>query len=282
MKLVRFGPPGMERPGILDGDGQIRDLSGHVSDLSGETLTDEGLGKLRALNITSLPAIDRPVRLGPCVPRPCNFIGIGKNYAKHAAETGSEPPKEPLLFNKSPGSTAGPNDVLILPPQAKKADWEAELAVVIGVPARFVSEAEAFLHIAGYCTCTDVSVRAHQLESTGQYVKGKSHDGFGPIGPWLVTRDDVPDPQSLHVFMDLNGIRMQDGNTHDMIFGVPQLISYISRFMTLQTGDIITTGTPDGVGLGQNPQRFLRDGDHVEIGVEKLGTQSYDVAQPSA
>lgn len=280
MKLVRFGPVGMERPGMLDNEGNVRDLSGHVSDLSGDALLDEGLGRLRALNPSLLPLAPGPVRYGPCVPFPSNFLGIGKNYAKHAAETGSEPPKEPLLFNKSPRCMAGAYDTLVLPPNATKADWEAELAVVIGTPARFITRDEALSHVAGYCVCMDVSERVHQKDRAGQFVKGKSHDGFGPIGPWLVTRDEIADPQSLHVFMDLNGTRMQDGNTADMIHGVAEIISYVSQFMTLHTGDVITTGTPDGVGLGQNPPRYLQHGDRVELGLQKLGTQSYDVAQP--
>jgi 2-keto-4-pentenoate hydratase/2-oxohepta-3-ene-1,7-dioic acid hydratase in catechol pathway len=273
VKLFRHGERGAERPGAIAPDGSFRDLSGHVPDIAGAVLLPEGLDRLRGLDPFTLPEIAAPFRYGPCVGRVGKFLCIGLNYADHAAETGATPPPEPVLFMKATSAIAGAYDDLQIPRGSSKTDWEVELGVVIGRPARYVEEADALAHVAGYCVVHDVSERAFQLERHGQWVKGKSHDSFGPIGPWLVTADAVPDPQSLDLWLEVDGHRFQTGNTRTMIFGVAHLVAYISRFMTLETGDIISTGTPPGVGLGQDPPCYLRPGQEVRLGIAGLGEQ---------
>lgn len=275
MKLVRFGNEGAERPGIIDDEGQLRDISSHLREIDGAALV--GWEALAGLDATDFPLVEGAVRLGAPLVRPGKFIGIGLNYSDHAEEAGMPIPKEPIVFMKASSSIAGPNDPLALPQGAEKTDWEVELGVVIGRTAKNVPEAEALSHVAGYVVVNDISERAWQLEHGGQWVKGKSHDGFGPVGPWLVTADEVADPQDLDLWLKLNGEVMQSGNTGRMIFPVAELVAYLSRFMTLEPGDIITTGTPPGVGMGRNPQRFLRPGDVMELGVAGLGTQRIEV-----
>lgn len=277
MKFLRFGQVGQESPGCLDADGRIRDLSGLVPDLAGDTLTIETLSRLADTDITALPLVDEGVRIGSCVGRPPNFHAIGLNYAKHARETGSPEPKEPIVFSKATSCLCGPHDPLTLPPGSVKTDWEVELGVVIGRTAEHVSEADALSCVAGYCTLNDISERSYQMERGGQWIKGKSAPGFGPVGPWLVTPDEVGDPQNLALSLSVNGAQQQGSSTSDMIFSVREIISYLSRFMRLLPGDIIATGTPEGVGLGQNPQRFLAAGDVVVAEVETLGAQRQDV-----
>lgn len=273
MKLFRFGENGAEKPGIMAADGSLRDLSGLVPDVAGGVLAPASLAALRSLDATVLPLVPSGARLGPCVGSVGKMVCVGKNYAEHARETGSAPPSEPILFMKATSALCGPNDDVIQPLGSTKLDWEIELGVVIGTLARNVREADAMAHVAGYCIVNDISERAFQLEGTGQFVKGKSADTFGPTGPWLVTADEIPDPQALRLTLDLNGTRMQDGTTADMIFGVRFLIAYISRFMTLQPGDIISTGTPSGVGLGMTPPLFLKPGDVMELAIDGLGAQ---------
>jgi 2-keto-4-pentenoate hydratase/2-oxohepta-3-ene-1,7-dioic acid hydratase in catechol pathway len=263
----------MERPGMLDAGGVIRDLSGVVGDITGDTLSDESFARLRGLNPVLLPEVPAGTRIGPCVGRVGKFICIGLNYSDHAAETGSKVPKEPIIFMKATSAICGPDDPVYIPRNSEKTDWEVELAFVIGRRAKYVAEADAMSHVAGYCVANDVSERAFQVERSGQWTKGKSADHFGPIGPWLVTRDEVKDPQSLGLWLDLNGERRQDGSTATMVYGVAFLVSYLSQFMTLEPGDVISTGTPPGVGMGMNPPRFLRPGDVLELGVEGLGRQ---------
>ena len=259
---------------MLDATGHVRDLSGLVSDLSGETLYAESLDRLRALDPAILPRIDEDVRLGPCVAGVGKFICIGLNYSDHAAESGMAVPAEPILFMKATSAICGPNDGILIPRGSRKTDWEVELGVVIGKPARYVSEADALAHVAGYCVVNDLSERAFQLEGTGQWVKGKSADTFGPIGPWLVTSDDVPDPQNLELWLEVDGRTYQRGTTKHMIFSVARLVSYISGFMSLHPGDIISTGTPPGIGMGQKPAPvYLRAGNEVRLGIEGLGEQ---------
>lgn len=277
MKLVRFGPSGSEKPGIVAADGSIRDLSSVVPDISGEVLSPAGLDRLRGIDPASLPAAPSGARLGPCVPMPYNFLAIGLNYADHAAETGAPIPKEPVLFNKAPTSISGPNDDIVLLKDSVKTDWEIELAFVIGTEAFNVPEDKALDYIAGYCLCNDVSERFWQTESTGQWVKGKSHPTYGPLGPWLVTTDEIPDPQNLAMQLDVNGTRRQSGSTKTMVFGVAELLSYSSRFMKLIPGDVVTTGTPPGVGLGMKPPLFLKAGDTVDLTIEGLGEQRQKV-----
>jgi len=277
MKLVRFGPRGRERPGVLDAEGGIRDLGGIVDDFVGEGIGLAAIDRIRALDATRLPLVGGEVRLGPPVGRVGNFIAIGLNFADHAAETGARIPFEPILFNKAPSCLSGPNDDIVLPPEALKGDWEAELAVVMGRPAYRVSETEALDYVAGYAICNDVSERAWQGEGTGQWVKGKSAPTFGPLGPWLVTADEVPDPQALEIALDRNGKRQQTGSTRTMIFSVAELISFISRRFALETGDVITTGTPPGVGHGMRPQQFLKPGDTLRITITGLGEQNQRV-----
>jgi 2-keto-4-pentenoate hydratase/2-oxohepta-3-ene-1,7-dioic acid hydratase in catechol pathway len=273
MKLLRVGAVGAEKPAMLDAAGQIRDLSGVIPDFTSDVLSDAGLAKLRALDPATLPVVSGTPRVGPCVPRPVNYVCIGLNYADHAAETGGKAPKEPIIFLKSLGAYQGPTDDVVRPRGSTKLDWEVELGVVIGKPAKYITEAEVFDHIAGYCVCNDVSEREFQIERSGTWDKGKGCDTFGPTGPWLVTRDEVPDPQSLKLWLDVDGTRRQDGTTANMIFNVVQLVSYVSQFMTLHPGDIIATGTPAGVGLGHKPPLFLEPGQTMIAGIEGLGEQ---------
>ena len=277
MKLLRYGPSGEERPGLLDGEGRIRDLSAVVPDISGKTLSRAGIEALRRLDPAALPLVVDPVRLGPCVAGVGNFIAVGLNYADHARESGLPIPDEPVLFNKAPSSISGPNDPIIVPPGSSKLDWEVEIAMVIGEAAYGVSEAHAPDVVAGYCVCHDVSERAFQNEHGGQWTKGKSSPGFGPLGPYLVTPDEIADAQDLALWLDVNGARMQTGSTATMIFGLHFLVSYVSRFMRLEPGDVITTGTPPGVGMGRRPPRYLQPGDSVELGIAGLGTQRQQV-----
>ncbi|MDD1500929.1 fumarylacetoacetate hydrolase family protein [Agrobacterium sp. CNPSo 3708] len=273
MKLLRYGPAGAEKPAIVAKDGTIRDLSGVIADFTGEVLSDAGLARLAAIELATLPQVSVE-RIGACVPRPGKFICVGLNYADHAKETGKAPPEEPILFMKATSAVVGPNDEVEIPRGSKKADWEVELGVVIGTRAKYVSEADALNHVAGYCVVNDVSERAFQSERGGQWTKGKSHDTFGPTGPWLVTRDEVADPQNLALWLDVDGVRRQTGNTNTMIFGVAHLVSYISQFMTLEPGDVIATGTPPGVGMGIKPEPvFLKPGQIMTLGIEGLGEQ---------
>jgi 2-keto-4-pentenoate hydratase/2-oxohepta-3-ene-1,7-dioic acid hydratase in catechol pathway len=273
MKLFRHGVPGAEFPGIVASDGSHRDLKGVITDFAGANLLSSGLQELRRIDPYSMPELPPGFRFGPCVGHVPKFICVGLNYADHAAETGATVPPEPVLFMKGVNAICGPNDDLEIPRGSTKTDWEVELGVVIGAPAKYVNEADALAHVAGYCVVHDVSERAFQMERQGQWVKGKSHDSFGPIGPYLVTPDEVPDPQSLDLWLEVDGHRYQQGNTRTMVYGVAYLVAYISQFMTLQTGDIISTGTPPGVGLGQTPPVFLRAGQQVRLGIEGLGEQ---------
>ncbi|MBV7396740.1 fumarylacetoacetate hydrolase family protein [Mameliella sediminis] len=273
MKLLRFGPDGAEKPGILDGEGVIRDLSGVVHDIAGDTLSAAGLAQIAATDLSQLPAVPAETRLGPCVAGTGKFICIGLNYADHAAESGLDVPPEPVMFMKATSAICGPNDPIIIPRGSEKTDWEVELAVIIGKRAKYVSEAEAMDYVAGYAVTNDVSERAFQIERSGQWTKGKSCDNYGQIGPWLVTRDEVADPQNLRMWLTVNGETKQDGSTATMVYGVAHLVSYLSQFMSLQPGDVISTGTPPGVGMGQTPQQYLRPGDVVELGIEGLGQQ---------
>lgn len=275
MKLVRYGAQGQERPGILDADGNVRDASSIVADWNGAAFASGALQ--RKIDPANLPSVSGPVRFGPCVGGTRNFVAVGLNYADHAAESGVKVPSEPVLFNKAPSCIVGANDDVLLPPGSVKTDWEVELAVVIGQHASYIDEKDAPKFIAGYCVCNDVSERAYQLENTGQWMKGKGCPTFGPLGPWLVTPEEVGDPQSLRVWLDVNGKRMQDGSTKTMVFQVNFLIAYISRFMALEPGDVITTGTVPGVGLGKKPPLYLKAGDTMELGIEKLGTQKQNV-----
>ena len=273
MKLVRFGPPGQEKPGLVDTDGTIRDLSGVVSDIDGTTLSRQSLDRLRAMDAKSLPAAPAGARIGPCVGNVRNFIAVGLNFADHAAETNSPIPAEPILFNKAPSCIVGPNDDIIIPRGSQKTDWEVELCIVIGERASYVGANEAMNYVAGFCICNDVSEREYQLERSGQWMKGKGCPTFGPIGPWLVTPDEIADVHSLSMWLDVNGEKMQRGSTKTMIFNVPKIVSYTSHFMILEPGDVITTGTPPGVGLGMKPPKFLKAGDVVTLGIEGLGEQ---------
>lgn len=273
MKLLRYGPAGQEKPGILDADGRIRDLSAHVADIDGAALTPEGLARIAAIDVAALPVVEGDPRIGACVGKVGKFLCIGLNYADHAAEAGMKLPPEPVLFMKATSCIVGPNDDVVLPRTAVKGDWEVELGVVIGRHAKYVTEDEALDHVAGYCTINDVSERSFQAERAGQWTKGKSCDTFGPIGPWVVTRDEVADPQDLKLWCHVNGKPMQNGSTNTMHFGVRHIVSYLSQFFTLEPGDVIATGTPPGVGLGMKPPVFLKAGDVMELGVEGLGTQ---------
>ncbi|RID91087.1 FAA hydrolase family protein [Gemmobacter lutimaris] len=271
MKLVRYGARGAEKPGMLDAAGRLRDLSAHVPDIAGQVLTD--LGRLAAIDPETLPLVEGNPRLGACVGGTGKFICIGLNYSDHAAESGMEVPPEPVIFAKYTSAICGPDDPILIPRGSEKTDWEVELGFVIGKPAKYVTEAEALNHVAGYCVINDVSERAYQTERAGQWSKGKSSDNFGPTGPWLVTPDEVANPNDLHMWLKVNGQTMQDGSTATMVYQVPFLISYLSQFFTLHPGDIISTGTPPGVGLGMKPPRYLKAGDVVELGIEGLGTQ---------
>ncbi|MFD1341668.1 fumarylacetoacetate hydrolase family protein [Litorisediminicola beolgyonensis] len=273
MKLVRYGPKGAEKPGLIDAAGNLRDLSGEIDDIGGDVLSPDGLDRLRALDPESLPNVDGTPRLGPCVAGVSKIIAIGLNYVDHAAEVGAKLPKEPIVFMKATTSLSGPDDPIEIPRGSVQTDWEVELAVIIGTRAKYVTEATAMDHVAGYATANDVSERDFQLRRSGQWVKGKSHDSFCPLGPWLVTADEVPDPQALKIWSDLNGERQQDSSTEQLHFGVAQIVSHLSEFMTLLPGDVIVTGTPSGVGMGQEPPRFLRPGDVLEMEVEGLGRQ---------
>jgi 2-keto-4-pentenoate hydratase/2-oxohepta-3-ene-1,7-dioic acid hydratase in catechol pathway len=277
MKLLRYGPKGAEKPGLLDAEGQIRDLSDHVADIAGKTLTPAGLSALAAIDPVSLPLVTDSPRIGPCVGQVGKFVCIGLNFADHAEESGMDLPPEPILFFKATSAIIGPDDDVIIPRDAQKTDWEVELGVVIGAEARYVDTSDAMNHVAGYCVINDVSERAFQLERAGQWVKGKSADTFGPIGPWLVTKDEVPDPQNLSMWLEVDGHRHQDGSTKTMVCGVAHLVSYISKFMSLQPGDVISTGTPPGVAMGQTPQPYLRPGQTMRLGIEGLGEQKQRV-----
>ncbi|MCC6002390.1 MAG: fumarylacetoacetate hydrolase family protein [Pararhodobacter sp.] len=274
MKLLRVGERGQERPAIIAKDGSLRDLSGLVDDIAGAVLSPEGLARLAAVDESGLPLVAPGARIGPCVGRVGKFICVGLNYADHAAESGMPVPPEPILFMKATSAICGPNDAVCIPKGSEKTDWEVELGVIIGSNASNVSEEQALEHVAGYCVVNDLSERNWQLERGGQWVKGKSADTFGPIGPWLVTRDEVPDPRALRLWLEVDCRRYQDGTTATMIFGVAKLVSYISQFMSLQPGDIISTGTPPGVGMGQNPPTYLRPGQIIRLGIEGLGEQN--------
>ena len=278
MKLMRYGAKGAEKPGLIDAHGAVRDLSGVLSDITGATLGKDGLATLAALDIDSLPVVANPGRIAPPWKGVGKFLCVGLNYADHAAESGMAVPAEPVLFMKASSAIIGANDAVVMPQDSKKSDWEVELGVVIGTTARYVSEAEALSHVAGYCVVNDLSEREYQLERGSQWDKGKGCDTFGPIGPWLVTADEVADPQNLGLWLEVNGKRVQDGNTRTMVFGVANLVSYISRFMTLYPGDIISTGTPPGVGMGQKPSAvYLQPGDTMRLGIDGLGEQRQTV-----
>ena len=275
MKLLRYGPAGQEKPGLLDNDGNIRDLSVHISDVSGEHLSDDELLRVSQLEHDKLPLVEGNPRIGPCVTKVGKFICIGLNYSDHAAETGAQVPPEPIVFFKATSAICGPNDDIEIPRTSTATDWEVELGVVIGKHTKYIDEADAMDHVAGYCLINDVSERDFQAKRSGQWVKGKSADTFGPIGPWLVTTDEVADPQALSMYLEVNGVRRQDGSTKTMVYGVSFLVAYLSQFMSLQPGDIISTGTPPGVGLGIKPEPiFLKAGDTMELGIEGLGVQN--------
>ncbi len=277
MKLVRFGRPGKEKPGIIDSDGRVHDLSSHIADIDGSTLSAKSLARLAKLKIDKLPLVRGRPRFGPCIANVRNFIAVGLNYADHAAETGAEIPKEPILFNKAPSCIVGADDHVVIPKGSKKTDWEVEIAVVIGERASYVPEDKAMDVVAGYCVCNDVSEREFQIERGGTWTKGKGCPTFGPIGPWLVTKDEIKDVQNLKMWLELNGERVQNGSTKTMIFSIKHIVHYVSQFMTLEPGDIITTGTPPGVGLGMKPPRFLKAGDIMRVGIEGLGEQKQAV-----
>ena len=278
MKLVRYGATGQEKPGMIDADGTLRDLSAHVADITGATIGDDSIAKLRALDPATLPAVEGNPRMGACVGDIGKFMCIGLNYADHAAETGADIPEHPILFMKANSAITGPNDDVVMPRGSTKTDWEVELGVVIGKAAKYVSEEAALDYVAGYCLCNDVSERHFQTSLTGQWTKGKSCDTFGPTGPWLVTRDEVEDPQNLDMWLDVNGKRMQTGNTKTMIFTVAQVISHLSQLFTLHPGDVISTGTPPGVGMGIKPEPvYLKDGDVMELSIQGLGIQRQNV-----
>jgi len=280
MKLIRYGESKQEKPGIVDSDGRIRDLSGVISDIDGSTITESGLARLRALDISTLPVVEGNPRIGPCVGNIGKFVCIGLNYSDHAAESGLPEPSEPVVFNKWTSAIVGPNDDVAIPRGSKKTDWEVELGVVIGKEARYISKEEALSHVAGYCVINDVSEREYQTERGGTWDKGKGCDTFGPIGPWLVTADQVPDPQALNLWLEVDGKRYQDGTTAKMIFDVATIISYLSNFMSLQPGDVISTGTPPGVGMGVKPEPvYLKAGQTMRLGIEGLGEQTQKVVQ---
>lgn len=277
MKLLRYGLPGQEKPGLLMGENEIRDLSGIISDLAGDGLLPESIAKLRKIEIASLPTVQGKPRIGPCVGGVGKFICIGLNYSDHAAEAGMALPVEPVIFMKATSCINGPDDDVIIPRGSKKMDWEVELGVVIGKPGKYIEKSDALSHVAGYCVVNDLSERAFQMEGTGQWVKGKSADTFGPIGPWLVTADEVSDPQNLDMWLEVDGHRYQNGSTKTMVFGVAYLVSYVSRFMSLKPGDIISTGTPPGVGFGLKPPVYLRAGNRIHLGITGLGQQNQNV-----
>lgn len=273
MKLLRYGAPGAEKPALLDADGVMRDLSAKITDISGAALGDEELARLAAIDPATLPAVQGSPRIGPCVGHVGKFICIGLNYSDHAAESGMDVPSEPVVFFKATSAICGPDDDVEIPRGSIATDWEVELGVVIGRPAKYIAKEDALDHVAGYCLVNDISERDFQLKRQGQWVKGKSADTFGPIGPWLVTRDEVQDPQNLKMTLDVNGHRFQDGSTATMVFGVAHLVSYLSQFMSLHPGDIISTGTPPGVGMGQKPPRYLEPNDEMRLSIDGLGSQ---------
>jgi 2-keto-4-pentenoate hydratase/2-oxohepta-3-ene-1,7-dioic acid hydratase in catechol pathway len=277
VKLLRYGDAGGERPGAVDSDGKIRDLSSLMTDVGGSDIDPNSLAELAKADLGSMPLVEGNPRLGPCVTGTGKFICIGLNYSDHAAETGAKVPAEPIVFMKANSAIVGPNDDVLIPRGSEKTDWEVELAVVIGRTAKYVPEASALDYVAGYCVAHDVSERAFQIERHGQWTKGKSCDTFGPIGPWLVTKDEVPDPQNLKMWLTVNGQTMQDGSTRTMVYGAAFLVSYLSQFMSLQPGDVISTGTPPGVGMGMKPPRYLKPGDVVELGIEGLGSQKQEI-----
>jgi 2-keto-4-pentenoate hydratase/2-oxohepta-3-ene-1,7-dioic acid hydratase in catechol pathway len=277
MKLLRYGQTGSEKPGLLDKSGQIRDLSAVIPDLAGDVLTPGSLRRISGIDPSALPLVSSQHRIGPCVGRVGKFICIGLNYSDHAAESGMKVPTEPVVFMKATSAVCGPDDNVIIPRNSVKTDWEVELGVVIGTEAKYVDESKALDYVAGYCVVNDLSERTFQLEGTGQWVKGKSADTFGPIGPWLVTKDEVPDPQNLNMWLKVNGHQFQNGTTKTMVFGVAHIVSYLTRFMSLQPGDVISTGTPPGVGMGQKPPKYLQPGDKIQLGVQGLGEQNQAV-----
>lgn len=276
MKLMRVGEPGQEKPAALDSEGKVRNLSGHVDDIAGKALTNAGIAELQALDLAALPELPHG-RIGACVGHVGKFICIGLNYADHAAEAGMEVPPEPVMFMKATSAICGPNDDVIVPRGSDKCDWEVELGVIIGDGGAYIDEADAMNHVAGYCVINDISERTFQLERAGQWVKGKSADTFGPIGPWLVTRDEVPDPQNLSLWLEVDGARHQNGSTQTMVYGVQHLVHHVSQFMSLQPGDVISTGTPPGVGMGLKPQKWLHGGETMRLGIEGLGEQTQQV-----
>ena len=273
MKLLRVGKKGTEKPAALDKNGKIRDISSYIHDLEPETLNFQQIDKLKEINLETLPEIPSSERIGACVNNPKKFVAIGLNYSDHAKETGAEPPSEPIVFMKATSSISGPNDDIEISKDSKKLDWEVELGIIIGKDAKHISKSQSQDHILGYCLVNDVSEREWQIEKMGQWVKGKSHDTFGPVGPYLITKDEIKDINNLNLSLDVNGKRMQTGNTNTMIFNVDMIVSYLSNFMTLQIGDIITTGTPPGVGMGMKPQQFLKAGDEIELTIDNLGKQ---------
>ena len=277
MKLIRFGEKGEERPGVLDAEGRIRDVSSVVPDFSPDTIGSELIDTLSAANLSALPAVDPTTRIGAPLSRTGHFIAIGLNYADHAAEAGLQVPAEPIVFSKAPSSLNGPNDDVMLPRGSTNTDWEVELAAIIGTRCDYVSQGEALDHVFGYAVCNDVSEREYQIQRSGQWIKGKSAPTFGPLGPWIATRDEIPDPQALDMFLDVNGVRTQTGNTSTMIFSVAHVISYLSHFMVLEPGDIVTTGTPPGVGMGKKPPTYLKSGDEMHLGIAGLGEQRQKV-----
>ena len=279
MKLLRYGPKGKEKPGILDQHGKIRSLAKYVKDIDADAISPAGLVKLRKINANKLPLVKGKPRIGACVANPQKFIAIGLNYADHAAESGLKVPPEPIVFTKQVSCVSGPNDTVTLPPKSQKSDWEVELGVIIGRKAKNIAEKDAMKYIAGYCTVNDLSEREFQIERSGQWTKGKSYDTFGPIGPWLVTRDEVKDPQNLGLWLELNGQRVQNGSTKTMVFGVAYIVAHLSQFFTLMPGDVITTGTPPGVGMGMKPPLYLKPGDKMVICVEGLGVQRQKVVR---
>ncbi|HEY9345038.1 MAG TPA: fumarylacetoacetate hydrolase family protein [Inquilinus sp.] len=279
MKLLRYGPVGQEKPGLLDAEGRIRDLSGVVPDIAGDALTPAGIARLKGLDPATLPVVSGNPRYGACVAGTGKFICIGLNYSDHAAETGATVPPEPIIFMKATSAIVGPNDDVEIPRASEKTDWEVELGIVIGKPAKYVSEADAMSHVAGFCVINDVSERAFQTERHGQWTKGKSCDTFGPTGPWLVTPDEVGDYDNLHMWLEVDGHRYQNGSTKTMVYKTPFLVSYLSQFMGLRTGDIISTGTPPGVGMGQKPPKYLKAGQTIRLGIEKLGEQAQKTVQ---
>ena len=279
MKLLRYGPKGKEKPGILDKNGKIRSLHKVIADLHGDAISPSGLAKLKKLDLVKLPIVKGNPRIGACIANPQKFIAIGLNYSDHAAESGLKVPPEPIVFTKQVSCLSGPNDTVTLPPKSEKSDWEVELGVIIGRKAKNINEVDALKYVAGYCTINDLSEREFQIERHGQWTKGKSYDTFGPVGPWLVTKDEVKDPQDLHLWLELNGKRVQDGSTKTMVYGVAYIVAYLSQFFTLMPGDIITTGTPPGVGMGMKPPVYLKPGDKMLVGIDGLGVQRQKVVR---